>query len=208
MVKIISEKKLDAVEIACNALKNGDVIAFATDTVYGIACDASNTNAVEKLYEIKKRQTEKPIAIFVRNIEVAEKIFLFDELAKKIANKFLPGALTLVLQKGPQSSENLAHNLNNQDDYLGFRIVDREFINKLMIIFNGILAVTSANLSNEKPAINSKDVEKYFLNSKLSLIIDGGVIGNNDISTVVKIINGEIKILRHGAISEEEFKLC
>lgn len=203
MVKIILEDDQNAVLEACKALKEGEVIAFATDTVYGIAVDASNTTAVEKLYEIKKRQAQKPIAIFVKNIEAAERILLFCELSKKIAKKFLPGKLTLVLQKKQNIQEKLAANLNNKDDYLGFRIVDRHFINQLMIKFDGILAVTSANLSNELPALNAKDVEKYFSDSKLSLIIDGGVIEDNDVSTVVKVRNEEIEILRHGAIKKE-----
>jgi L-threonylcarbamoyladenylate synthase len=203
MVKIILEEDQNAVLEACNTLKEGEVIAFATDTVYGIAVDASNPKAVEKLYEIKKRQTQKPIAIFVKNIETAEKILSFCELSKKIAKKFLPGKLTLVLQKKQNIEEKLAANLNNKDNYLGFRIVDRQFINQLMIKFDGILAVTSANLSNELPALNAKDVEKYFLDSKLSLIVDGGTIEDNDVSTVIKIKDEEIEILRHGAIKEE-----
>ncbi len=210
-MKIISENNQNAANLACEALKNGEVIAFATDTVYGIACDASNSSAVKKLYDIKKRDEKKPIAIFVKDLATAEEIFVFDELSKKIAQNFLPGSITLVLpkkiQKKINSSINLAPNLNPKDDSLGFRIVDREFINNLMSNFAGILAVSSANLSNQNPALTAKDVEKYFLNSTLKLIVDGNCKKNAEVSTVIKVVNKKIEILRLGAIRQKSIDL-
>ncbi len=206
-MKIISENNPNVVNLACEALKNGEVIAFATDTVYGIACDAANSNAVKKLYGIKKRDEKKPIAIFVKNLAMAEEIFLFDELSKKIAQNFLPGSITLVLQKKIDSSIKLAGNLNPQDDSLGFRIVDRKFIAELMSNFAGVLAVSSANLSNQNPALTAKDVEKYFLNSTLKLIVDGNCKKNAEVSTVIKIVNKKIEILRFGAIKQKSIDL-
>lgn len=200
-MKIISENNPNAVNLACEALKNGEVIAFATDTVYGIACDAANSNAVKKLYDIKKRDEKKPIAIFVKNLAMAEKIFLFDNLSKKIAQNFLPGSITLVLQKKINSSIKLAANLNPQDNSLGFRIVDRKFITELMSNFSGVLAVSSANLSNQNPALTAKDVEKYFLNSTLKLIVDGNCKKNAEVSTVIKVTNEKMEILRLGAVA-------
>ena len=206
-MKIISENNPNVVNLACEALKNGEVIAFATDTVYGIACDAANSNAVKKLYDIKKRDEKKPIAIFVKNLAMAEEIFLFDELSKKIAQNFLPGSITLVLQKKIDSSIKLAGNLNPQDDSLGFRIVDRKFIAELMSNFAGVLAVSSANLSNQNPALTAKDVEKYFLNSTLKLIVDGNCKKNAEVSTVIKVVNKKIEILRLGAIRQKSIDL-
>jgi hypothetical protein len=129
--------------------------SFATDTVYGVGVDASNFKAVEDLYKLKNRDKEKPIAIFVKDLAAAKKIFLFDELSEKIAKKFLPGSLTLVLQINHKSTYSLASNLNNNDDgFLGFRIIENNFIKNLLEKFNGIIAVTSANLSNEQPALS------------------------------------------------------
>lgn len=206
-MKIISENNPNAVNLACEALKNGEVIAFATDTVYGIACDAANESAVKKLYDIKKRDEKKPIAIFVKSLAMAEEIFLFDDLSKKIAQNFLPGSITLVLQKKINSSIKLAANLNPQDDSLGFRIVDRKFISELMSNFAGVLAVSSANLSNQNPALTAKDVEKYFLNSTLKLIVDGNCKKNAEVSTVIKVVNKKIEILRLGAIAKKSIDL-
>lgn len=207
-MRIIAENNPEALNLACKSLSNGDLIAFATDTIYGIACDASNPTAVQKLYDLKKRDLKKPIAIFLRNLAIAEEIFIFDELSRKIAEKFLPGSLTLVLQKKPQNTLNLADNLNNQSNSLGFRIVDHKFTKDLMSSFTGVLAVSSANLSNQEPALTAQEVKNHFPNSNLTLIIDGNSKKDNKVSTVLEIINKEIKILRHGAISENSIKIA
>lgn len=201
-MKIISENSENAVALACEMLRQGQVISFATDTVYGVAVDATNEKAVEKLYEAKKRDAKKPVAIFVKDILAAEKIFYFDEKAKKIAAKFFPGALTLVL-KQRYDVHKIAKNLNCEaQNFLGFRIVDRNFITKLMAEFDGILAVTSANLSGLEPANSAAQIKEHFANSSLSLIVDGGELSPKGVSTVVKVYDQKVEILRHGVISE------
>jgi L-threonylcarbamoyladenylate synthase len=197
-MKVISEKDLDAVSIACEFLRAGKVISFATDTIYGIAVDASNFKAVEALYKIKKRDEKKPIAIFVKDLKAAKKIFYFDNLAKKISEKYFPGALTLVLKTKIKSASILAKNLNyNADGFLGFRIVDSNFIEKLLEKFDGALAVTSANLSGQKAATSATEIVKNL--TKLDLLISGKVSKKTP-STVLKISNKKITILRQGAL--------
>jgi L-threonylcarbamoyladenylate synthase len=188
------------IDLANNHLRAGKIISFATDTVYGLAVDASNFSAVEDLYKIKNREKNKPIAIFLKNLEEAKKIFYFDETAEKISAKFLPGSLTLVLKTRPQATSLLASNLNQNDDgFLGFRILDQKFTQDLLEKFGGIIAVTSANPAGEKPAINSAEVKKYFGN--LALLIDGGICEKKIASTVVKISNNKIEILRQGSVN-------
>lgn len=197
-MKIISEKDKDAADLANQFLREGKVISFATDTIYGIAVDASNDEAVERLYEIKKRDQKKPIAIFVPNLEMAEEIFIFDDLAKKVAKKFLPGALTLVLETKEQALEILSAKLNsNGDKFIGFRIVDSFFVQKLFEKFNGILAVSSANISGSSPAKNADEFEKFL--PEVDLLIVGEVSGKIA-STVAKIIDGKINIIRQGPV--------
>lgn len=199
-MKIIKELDLNSVEIACATLKAGGIISFATDTIYGVAADASNEKAVDKLYEIKKRDQKKPIAIFVKNLEKAQEIFNFDYLSTKLAKEFMPGAITLVLKT--RNSANLAKNLNyNNDGFLGFRIVDREFITKLMNKFEGNLAVTSANISKQKSSTTNEEVKNYFKNSNLDLLIEGKEPEHKVASTVIKVENGKPEILRQGAIN-------
>ncbi len=197
-MKIINEEDSNAADLACEFLHQGKVISFATDTVYGIAANASNHKAIEALYRIKKRDEKKPIAIFVKDLSVAKKIFYFDDLSKKIAHDFLPGALTMVLKTKPNTSFTLAPNLNcNNDGFLGFRIVKNNFIEKLLEKFGGILAVTSANLSGQKTATSCKEVEKNL--TKLDLLICGK-ISEGEPSTVIKISDNQLTILRQGAL--------
>lgn len=194
----IKEKDIDAIDLACEFLRDGKIISFASDTVYGIAADASNYKAIEALYKIKKRDNKKPIAIFVKDLATAKKIFYFDDLAKKIAENFLPGALTIVLKTKPKTSFALAKNLNcNDDGFLGFRIVDNNFIEKLLEKFGGILAVTSANLTGQKAATSAKEVEKNL--TKLDLLICGK-ISKKKPSTVIKIFDNKLTVLRQGAL--------
>lgn len=206
-MKVILENNKEALKLAVAYLREGKVISFATDTVYGIAADAENERAVECLYNLKKRDHQKPIAVFVKDIKAAEDIFYFDDISKKIAAKFLPGGLTLVLKQRPESLHKIAKNLNSDaKNFLGFRIVDRDFVKKLLAEFDGILAVTSANQAGEEPAVKAKEVADYFLNSDLDLVIDGGDLVQKNISTVVKVFDQKIEILRHGAIAESLIK--
>ncbi|OFW80629.1 MAG: threonylcarbamoyl-AMP synthase [Alphaproteobacteria bacterium RIFCSPLOWO2_01_FULL_40_26] len=195
---IINQKAPNAVNLACKFLREGKVISFPSDTIYGIAVDASNSKAVRALYRIKNRDEKKPIAIFVKDLKAAEKIFCFDKLSKKIVRKFFPGQLTLVLKTKPEASSFLASNLNkNNDGFLGFRIIDSFFVQKLFEKFDGNLAVTSANISDQKAATSAKEVAKYF--EKLDLVIDGGICDGQP-STVAKITDDKIEILRQGKI--------
>lgn len=198
---IISAKNESAVKEAIKIIENDGIIAFATDTIYGLAANAGSEKAVAKLYDLKKRDAKKPIAIFLPNLQGAKEIFLFDELSTKLAKKYLPGALTLVL-KINKNSQILAKNLNqNNDEFLGFRIVDNVFIKNFFNKFNGYLAVTSANISGENPALSASEVEKYFPN--LDLIIDDEIKFKIP-STVVKIFENKAEILRRGALEIDE----
>ncbi len=207
---VIKESDKNAAELACQFLCLGKIIFFATDTVYGIAADATNFKAVEALYKIKNRNQKKPVAVFVKNLQAAKSIFLFDDLAKKIAEKFLPGKLTLVLKTKSKNLSNLASNLNQNDDgFLGFRIVERDFIKNLLEKFDGILAVSSANISSKKAATDASEVKKYFANltsldlaHDFTLLIDGGECQEKLASTVVKIFDNKLTILRNGAIDQ------
>ncbi|MBU6140280.1 MAG: threonylcarbamoyl-AMP synthase [Proteobacteria bacterium] len=196
---VLNEKNEKAVGLACEFLRAGKVISFPTDTIYAFAVEASNSKAVEDLYKIKNRDEKKPIAIFVRDLDAAKKIFVFDEKAEEIANKFLPGALTLILETRSEASYLLAPNLNkNQDKSLGFRIVDSFFVSELFKKFSGILAVTSANLSGEKSATSSDEIKNNF--PHLDLLIEGELFYKSA-STVAKIANNEVTILRSGPIN-------
>ena len=139
--------------------------------------------------------------IFIKDILTAKKVFIFNEIAEKIAAKFFSESMTLILEKDPKSKIKIADNLNqNHDKFLGFRIVNHKFVTNLLEAFDGVLAVTSANISGQEPAINAPDVEKYFSDSSLDLLVDGGVCKKKIASTVIKITEQKVEILRQGAM--------
>ena len=128
---IISQYHQDSVNLAMQQLQQQQVIAIPTDTIYGLAVDATNFEAVEKLYALKKRENQKPIAIFVQNLAMAKEIFAFNELAEKLANLHMPGKITMILP-AKENSFNLATNLNYHHKTIGFRFVDSFFVQKLL----------------------------------------------------------------------------
>lgn len=209
-MKIIRETDEKSLQVALDYLKSGRVISFATDTIYGLAVDASNENAINKIYKIKSRNRNKPIAIFLPNISKAKEIFLFNELAQKICEKFMPGAITLILKKRLDAKIKIAKNINNNDESIGFRIVDRDFLNSLFLKFEGVLAVTSANISGKENPQSADDVFNSFKDIKEDiLLIDGNECKQNIASTVIKV-DEKINILREGKIKKEiiENEIC
>ena len=197
-MSIISQDNNQAVLKAMEFLSNGKVIGIPTDTVYGLAVDATNPIAIENLYNLKKRDKNKPIAIFLKNIEQIEKLFMIEEITANLIKKHLPGKLTIVARTNDEAKNKLAKNLNeNNQDFLGFRVVDNFFIKKLFDKFDGILAVTSANISGDKIANSADEIKKIF--PKLDLIIAGDV-ANSGASSVVKVENGKLITLRAGTI--------
>jgi L-threonylcarbamoyladenylate synthase len=208
---VIKEESGNAVEIATQALKNNQIICFATETVYAIACDASSDIAVAKLYEIKKRDVKKPIAVFVKDLAMAKKILDFNSIEDKIAQNFMPGMITLILDKKTKATQKLSPKqrisvsplLNNNENNLGLRIPNHQFCLKLLRNFDGVIAATSANISNQEDSSSFMQVKKYFDN-KVDLIIDGGNCQHKMSSTVLRINGDQINILREGLITQNQ----
>lgn len=198
-MQIINENNDLAVQKACQLLKDGKIIALPTDTVYGLAVDASNQKAVEDLYHLKMRDKSKPMAIFLKDIEQIKKFFEIEKITQNLIDQYLPGKLTIVARLKNDCAFNFAKNLNFIDkNFLGFRVVDSFFIKKLFLEFNGAIAVSSANLTANKVAISALEIKKYF--NKIDLIIDGNILSTTP-STVVKVDNSQITIIRQGAIA-------
>lgn len=199
-MKLIDLSNKDSIDLACDFLKRGEIISFPTETVYGLACDAANEKAIDKIFKLKNRDYSKPIAIFLEKIEQAQKILQFNDIANIIAKKYLPGAVTIVLPKKNNIDIYLASNLNLNDNYLAFRISDDPFVAKLLAKFDGIIAVTSANISGFNSSIHHDQVKNFFMNSDLGLLIKGGYCRSQIASTVVKIYENDFEILRQGLI--------
>ena len=195
---VIDQKNPKAVDIAIDFLQKGKVICFATDTVYGVAVDATNPSAIERLYQLKNREKNKPIAIFLKDLESAKKIFIFNELANQITKKYMPGGITVILKTTNSAKKILAKNLNNiDDDYIGFRIVDSFFVRELFEKYNGILAVSSANKAFKDACISANSVKKNL--KDLDLLIAGKKTSKTS-STIVKIDANKLTLIRQGKL--------
>ena len=180
-------------------LKNGGVIAYVTDTVWGLGCLPNNEKAVKKIYDIKHRDGKKPL-ILMSN----EFYNLFDYLkqpipkeAQKLIKKFFPGALTLVLEKSEKTPDYITSNMNT----VGVRIPDNKVFQKICEnIDEHILATTSANLSGELAALSYEEAMNY-IGNKVDLVIpDFGYSAKGKASTVAGFKNDEIIIFRQGEI--------
>ena len=180
-------------------LKNGGVIAFVTDTVWGIGCLPTNEKAVKKIYDIKHREAKKPLILMSHDIYplldyVKQPI---EKEAQKLIKKHFPGALTIVLEK----SENCPDYLTSGMPTVGIRVPDNEtFAEICKNIEGGVLATTSANLSGEQPALTYDEAVKY-IGDKVDIVISSnGYEAQGRASTVVGFKDGQIVIFRQGEI--------
>lgn len=181
-----------------NTLKEGGIIAFVTDTVWGIGCLPDNEKAVRKIYEIKHREAKKPLILMSNEFDYLKKyIDNQSQEMKKLAKKYFPGALTIVSKKSNLTPLFLTSNM----DTIGIRVPDNIIFQNICNIIDGhVLATTSANISGS-PSGKSFDDVKNELGDKVDYIFeDYGFKAKGLESTVIKIENEKIDILRQGAI--------
>lgn len=193
------EIKEDELEEVIQVLENDGVIIFPTDTVYGIACNCFSERAIQKIFDIKKRAANKPIGVLTDSVKKIETVATITPVEKKIIEKYMPGALTVVLNKKKGITDVLTAGL----DTIGVRIPDNEIALKILSRFPFPLATTSANESGEAAGIDIKDFVTYF-DGKVDVIIDGGPTKIQVASTVVKVEDEKINVLREGTIKIEE----
>lgn len=209
-VGVISCNDQNAVEIAANHLRHGNVIALPTDTVYGVACSANDLLAIKKLYELKGRDADKPVAICVSSIEQLRHYGKATHLPTKLLDQLLPGAVTVVLDK----SSNLNNPyLNPGIAKIGIRIPDYDFIQQVSAAFVAPIALTSANKSGDKSTLEVYEFRDLW--PKMGVVIDGGHLGdvNNEnkqrsASTVVDLSTpGFYQIIRNGIAVEQTLNI-
>ena len=183
-----------SIKIAAKALLDGEVIAFPTETVYGIGVSYGNSKGIEKLRLMKGRDADKPFQILIPNISyVARYANCDNEKTEALMHAFWPGAMTLVLP-----------DINGET--CGLRIPDNKWLRVLMLEIGCGIIATSANISGEKPATNAEEIDEA-LGIDLGLIIDGNNTVLGEGSSVVGIDkDGELEIFRQGAIKAEALK--
>lgn len=196
------ENKLDYEELKIPAkiIKEGGIVIFPTETVYGIGTNGLNKEAIKKLYEVKQRPLNKPISLLVSNIEMVNQVAKnISKLEYKIMQNFFPGPLTIILEKKDIVPDILTANTNT----VGIRMPSGEIARKL-IEYAGIpIATPSANISGKPSGTNIKDIQKDFA-GKVDCLIDNGESKLGIPSTIIRVINNEVHILRQGSISMEQ----
>ena len=189
-------------ETACAELSAGHPVAVPTETVYGLAADATNPAAITAIYETKGRPRFNPLICHMADLAMAERHAVFDPLSRKLAERFWPGPLTLVL---PLKGDSAIHPLATAGlDTVGVR-VPKGFASRLIAEFGKPLAAPSANPSG-RVSPTSADHVAQDLGERISLILDGGHCGVGVESTIVKVEDGAIRLLRPGGIAAEEIE--
>ena len=184
-----------SIETAIELLNDGEIVAFPTDTVYGLGTNAFYSPGIIKLFEAKGRDANKAIAVLIGEIEQLSS--LTDELspaARLLIDHFWPGAITIVVPKKMELPE-----LLSAGNSIGIRMPNHPFTLELLRKF-GPIATTSANLSGKNNPQYAQDV-LHQLNNRLPLILDGGRCPGGIPSTVIDCSSDEMRILRQGAIS-------
>lgn len=188
------------VEIAAELIKQGKIVVFPTETVYGIGTNGLDENAVKKLYEVKQRTLKKPISLLVSNMEMVNLIAKdITEVEYKIMEKFFPGPLTIILKK----KEIVPDILTAGQDTVGVRMPRGEIARKLVEYANVPIAAPSANISGEPSGTNLQEIKKHF-EGKVDYFIDGGNSELGLSSTIVQVVDGNPQILRQGNITLEQ----
>lgn len=188
-----------AVMEAANLLRNGEVVALPTETVYGLAANALNPQAVEKIFKTKGRPSNNPLIVHISNLDMAKRcVKQWNSAAQRLADNFWPGPLTIVLPK----SEIIPGIVTGGGDTVGIRYPAHTVIQLVIERCGFPLAAPSANISNRVSATTAAHVFKQ-LGDKIALIVDGGACRVGIESTVFDLTSNPPRVLRPGIIHEE-----
>jgi len=196
--EIVSASSFNAIPRAIEILKAGGLVAFPTDTVYGVGALAFDGKAVESIYIAKDRPIEKAIPILIGDSDDLQKVGTdIPDSAYKLASCFWPGPLTILVPKRAYLPEAVSATAT-----VGVRVPDHD-VARALLRLAGPMAVTSANISGKQSPVTGRDVYEQ-LGGRIDLIIDGGTTPGGVPSTLVDCTTAELNVLREGPISPEE----
>lgn len=193
--------KQSEIEEIATILKNDGVISVPTDTVYGICARINSSKAYNNLVKVKNRPSTKSFPVLCKDLEQIKSIAILDKKALKLIKAFMPGPLTLVLNKRPETFSYINNAGTRETDEVAVRMIPSEFLNELIDKVGSPLFLTSANKSGMDVCRSLDEIEEE------CPTLDGMVIGDvsfGEASTIVDLTLGDIKIQRQGPISEDE----
>jgi L-threonylcarbamoyladenylate synthase len=185
----------EGLRIAAATMRNGGVVIYPTETVYGIGCIPSDPDATMRVCEIKGR-AENPLPLVCSDIEMARKVVQFNATAEKLAEAFWPGPLMFILPSKVVYPMWVTHGKKT----LGLRVPGAEVPRKLAQLAGGVMVSTSANISGELPAITAKEANSQ-TGFKVDVVVDGGPSPVGTPSTILDLSSKEMWILRSGPIT-------
>ncbi len=190
----------DAISRAAVIVQQGGVVIYPTETVYGLGCNPAIVEAAKRVCFIKGR-ADKPLPIACADMETARRIVDFSPAAERVASRFWPGPLMLVLPAKVEYSIWITHGAST----LGVRVPDHPVALKLAKLSGGVIVSTSANKSGETPSITAREAFEQ-IGGEVDLVLDGGPAPMTQPSTVLDLSGEQAWILRKGPISAEKLK--
>ncbi|MCW4034379.1 MAG: L-threonylcarbamoyladenylate synthase [Candidatus Bathyarchaeota archaeon] len=184
--------------LAAQTIKQGGLVVYPTETVYGLGCDPMNNDAVKRFLEVKGNR-KSPLPILTSDLKTVDKVAHVTENAKLLAEKFWPGQLTIVFNKKQVLPDLVTFGL----DTVGIRIPDNNVARELIEQSGGLLVGSSANRTGENPPRTVEEISLE-LKSLVDVVLDGGVAVKGTSSTVVDLTSKNPRILREGPISLEQ----
>jgi len=203
---LICEDGPESREAAAEVVRAGGVIAFRTDTFYGLGADPLNRDAVRKIRDLKGREDDKPILVLISDLSELSRFTIepidtdkANSVLQKAIELFWPGPLTLVTR----ARADLPTELTAGTETIGLRLPADDPVRTLVRACGGALTATSANLSGQPPAVSAAQVQSYFTEG-LDLIVDGGDAVSTEPSTVLEVTGLHPRVIRRGVITEGE----
>lgn len=191
-----------ALEQAISTMQHGGLVAFPTDTVYGIGASLAFPAALDRIFEIKGRDRERTLPLLLASpAEVSKVTANPDPQLLELASMFWPGPLTIALP----ALDSLPPQVVAEDGTVGVRVPDHSIALILAQRNGGAIATTSANLSGQAPALHTSDIDASLVES-LDLILDGGIAKGGLASTVIRLGDATISVIREGAIPTAEIE--
>jgi len=200
ITQLVRAESSEAVDRALKIFERGGLVAFPTDTVYGLGASAFDDEAIRSIYLAKDRPPEKAIPVLLADPADMDLVGMnIPDIAYKVAGRFWPGPLTCIIPKKSTLPESIS-----ATSTIGVRVPNHVFARALLRAA-GPMAVTSANISGQESPISAKEVFDQ-LHGRIPLIVDGGITPGGMPSTVVDCTSDELKILREGPVSLKEIR--
>jgi len=197
----ILSSTLKNIQVASQTVKQGGLVVYPTDTLYGLGCDPFNVEAVKRVFEVKGEKRKKPLPILASDIHWVKEIAHLSKEAEKVAERLWPGPLTIVVLKKPALPSIVTCNT----DSVGVRVPKHDSALQLIRLSGGLLVGTSANKTGEKPPKTAQEAAQQ-VGEEVDVILDGGPVPLGVSSSVVDFTGAKPRLVRRGPIKLSDIK--